>query len=159
MNKLEKKKKRNYTPYEITTIVERLVAINAMTKTLDFGTGEQYHTAEVHIMSYIANNPGITVTQLAHDWNRTTGAICQIIKKLEKKELVFKEKESGNLKNVYLYVTEKGKKVDEAHKEYDNKIYEKFLNKLKKDYSEKRLQDVFEILERWIYLAVEDGEI
>lgn len=145
-----------YDSYKMSTIVELMNAHNTFTEARDFGTGEKYHTVEIHIMSYIADNPGITVTELACDWNRTKGAISQIIKKLETKDLIFRQKDRGNNKNVYLYVTEKGKILDEAHKKYDNKNYKDFLNELQKHYSEKKIQELFEMLETWITLLIKE---
>ena len=72
-----------YTPYEMSTIIERLNALNTITAAKDYGTGEKMHTVEVHILSWIAENPGISVTDVALAWNRTKGAVSQIIRKLE----------------------------------------------------------------------------
>lgn len=145
-----------YDPYKMSTIIERMSALNTLTEARDFGTGEKYYTAEIHIMSYIADNPGITVTELARAWNRTKGAISQIIKKLEYKELVYRTKENGNHKNVCLYVTNKGMTLNNAHREYDNKTYAYFYEKLQAYYSGEKLQELFEMLEKWIELLVND---
>ena len=51
----------------------------------DYGTGEIISMVEVHILTIIEENPGITVTEVALGWNRTKGAISQTISKLEKR--------------------------------------------------------------------------
>ena len=153
--KAEKNERKKYDSYERSSIIEQMSALNALTEARDFGTGQKYYTVEIHIMSYIADHPGITVTELATAWNRTTGAVCQIIKKLEAKGLIYKEKANGNLKNIYLYVTEKGETLHKAHKKYDNQTYLSFYKKLQKHYSEEKIQELFEMMEKWIELIIE----
>lgn len=85
----------------------------------DYGTGEMMTMVEVHTLTAIEENPGITVTQAALEWNRTKGAVSQIIAKLEKRGLIIRKKEENNAKNVHLYATEKGIILSHAHKSYD----------------------------------------
>lgn len=85
----------------------------------DYGTGEIINMVEVHTLTVIEENPGITVTEVALEWNRTKGAVSQIISKLEKRGLIKRKKEVGNARIVHLYVTEKGNILSKAHKEYD----------------------------------------
>ncbi|MEH7515280.1 MarR family transcriptional regulator [Gottfriedia acidiceleris] len=85
----------------------------------DYGTGEIINMVEVHTLTVIEENPGITVTEVALEWNRTKGAVSQIISKLEKRGLIKRKKEVGNARIVHLYVTEKGNLLSKAHKEYD----------------------------------------
>lgn len=51
----------------------------------DYGTGDLISMVEVHTLTAIEDNPGISVTELALMWNRTKGAISQTVTKLEKK--------------------------------------------------------------------------
>lgn len=148
-------KKKYYTPYEMSTIIERMIALNTITDARDYGVGEKFHSVEVHILSYIAEKPGITVTELAYDWDRTKGAISQIIKKLEKKGLIYREKEPGNKKKTGLYATENGEQLNAAHQEYDTRNYEGFLEIVKKYYSEEEIQNAFSFMETWIKLSME----
>ncbi len=84
------------------------------------GSGEFVSMAEIHILTLIADNPGITVSRLALEWGTTKGAISQTIKKLEQKELIYREKKTGNAKTIHIYPTEKGDRLSTAHKSYDN---------------------------------------
>ncbi|MGD9569090.1 MAG: MarR family winged helix-turn-helix transcriptional regulator [Sedimentibacter sp.] len=84
------------------------------------GSGEYMSMVEIHILTLIADQPGITVSQLAKDWGTTKGAISQTIKKLENKELICREKKEGNAKTIHIYATENGEKLSTAHKLYDN---------------------------------------
>ena len=78
--------------------------------------------AEIHTLSLIADNPGISVSGVSKMWNRTLSAASQNINKLVKKNLVEKRKEKGNNKTIHLYVTDEGKKLSDMHKAYDKKI-------------------------------------
>lgn len=84
------------------------------------GSGEPISMVEIHILTIIADHPGITVSELSVKWGTTKGAISQNVKKLEKKELIFRNKENDNAKTVHIYPTEKGERLSTAHKSYDN---------------------------------------
>jgi DNA-binding MarR family transcriptional regulator len=84
------------------------------------GSGELVSMVEIHILTIIADQPGITVSQLAKEWGTTKSAISQTLKKLESKELISRQKKSGNAKTVHIYATEKGEQLNTAHKSYDN---------------------------------------
>ena len=91
-------------------------------KTLrDYGTGELYTSTEVHMVSRIEENPGITASRIAEDTLRTKSAVSQMIAKLEAKDLVYREKDPNNGKQHFLYVTEKGRYLSQCHKNYDEK--------------------------------------
>ena len=103
-------------------IYKFVITYNDYIKTAhDYGTGEIINMVEVHTLTVIEENPGITVTEVALEWNRTKGAVSQIIAKLEKRSLIIRKKEDGNAKNVHLYVTERGELLSKAHKAYDIK--------------------------------------
>ncbi len=84
------------------------------------GSGQLVSMVEIHILTIIADQPGITVSQLAISWGTTKSAISQTLKKLQQKELIYRQKESGNAKTVHVYPTEKGQNLSTAHKSYDN---------------------------------------
>ncbi|WP_068504372.1 MarR family transcriptional regulator [Paenibacillus kribbensis] len=53
--------------------------------TRDYGTGDHINMVEVHTLTMIEENPGITAAKLALEWNRTKGAASQIVIKLEQR--------------------------------------------------------------------------
>lgn len=85
----------------------------------DYGTGEFYTSTEVHLVTRIEENPGITAVKIAEDTCRTKSAVSQMISKLEAKELIYREKDPNNGKQQLLYVTPKGKQLSLCHKAYD----------------------------------------
>ena len=98
----------------------------------DYGTGELYTSTEVHIVTRIEENPGITAAKIAELTCRTKSAVSQMISKLEAKGLIYREKDPCNGKQQFLFVTEKGKHLSLCHKAYDeasiplNDLVEKF---------------------------------
>ena len=85
----------------------------------DYGTGELYTSTEVHLVTRIEENPGITASKIAEETLRTKSAVSQMIAKLEAKELVYREKDPDNGKQHFLYPTEKGRYLSQCHKAYD----------------------------------------
>ena len=94
---------------------------------------------EVHILTDIYDNPGITVSQLATQWNRTTSAISQSVRKLIKWDLVYRKNSPTDGKVYNLYTTEKGEELSINHKKYDNVDIIKTRKRLLKEFSVEEL--------------------
>lgn len=86
----------------------------------DYGTGQIISMIEVHTLTMIEDNPGITVSKLATMWNRTKSAVSQTTAKLEDKKLIYRKKSDHNAKVMHLYPTETGIELSVKHKMYDN---------------------------------------
>ena len=54
--------------------------------------GTELTMMEIRAIMMIGDYPGITATQLGYYWNRSRGAISQILKKIEAKGFIYKEK-------------------------------------------------------------------
>ncbi len=92
---------------------------NYIGKLRHYGVGPELTMTEAHMLNSIALTPGTTVTELAHRWERTTGAVCQVLSKLDRKGLITRKKAEGNSKTVHLYPSELGQTVNRAHMMYD----------------------------------------
>lgn len=57
----------------------------------DYGNGDKMNMAEIHTLSLISDNPGISVSGVSKMWNRTLSAASQNINKLAKKNLIKKK--------------------------------------------------------------------
>jgi DNA-binding MarR family transcriptional regulator len=97
----------------------------------DYGTHTLSMT-EAHVLTYIEEHPGTTITDLAKYWEKTKGALSQTVSRLVSKGLVYRSKAIDNAKNVLLYVTEEGLKTSKAHKLYDTLAISKTLEDLSK---------------------------
>ena len=117
----KKAKNLSHTPYEYSDVIYRytqLVASGVQSQQ-DYGTGELYTSLEVHTVTLIEENPGITASEIAEHNYRTKGAISQILNKLEEKGLIRREKDPNNARRTLLYVTVSGLELSRKHKEYD----------------------------------------
>ena len=85
----------------------------------DYGTGELYTSTEVHLVTRIEENPGITAAKIAEQTCRTKSAVSQMVTKLEGKGLLRREKDPANARQQLLYVTPKGLELSKCHKAYD----------------------------------------
>lgn len=120
---MESKKQLSRLAYQLADIADRYqqVSTNYRSELHDYGTGELYTSTEVHMVTRIEENPGITASKIAEDTYRTKSAVSQMISKLEAKGLVYREKNPENAKQHFLYVTPKGKHLSLCHKAYDEK--------------------------------------
>lgn len=118
---MESRKHLNGLAYQLADIADRYqqIGTNYTNELHDYGTGELYTPTEVHTVTRIEENPGITATQIAEATFRTKSAVSQMISKLEAKELIYREKDPNNGKQQFLYVTPKGKHLSLCHKAYD----------------------------------------
>lgn len=102
--------------YALLDLVMTFVELDKKIRT--YGTDVPIFHAEIHMISAIANHPGIHVGGLAELAGITKGSVSEIIKKLEKKALVIKGTDERNLSKLALYLTEKGKTAHENHMRY-----------------------------------------
>ena len=115
-----KRVNKEYSNAEAVDIIHQVANLYISTKVpRDYGTGEEYTSVEVHTLKHIADNPGITVTELARHNGKTKGAISQILKKIEDKGLICRGESKGENK-CPLFLTEKGKSLDQAHRQFDD---------------------------------------
>lgn len=115
----------------------------------DYGTTEKLSMLESHIVVDIVDNPGITVTDLAKKWIKTTSAISQNIKRLIQEGYIYREISKENAKFFNLYATDKGKKMAIEHKKYDNIDIIKTNKLLLKKFTAEQLAYFDKILEEY----------
>lgn len=125
----------------------------------DYGNGDKMNMAQIHTLSLIADNPGISVSGVSKMWNRTLSAASQNINKLVKKKLIEKRKEEGNQKTVHLYVTESGQKLSNMHKAYDRKELTKIAKVLLKMHTLDELKTALRVIETGITLVEKNKSI
>lgn len=125
-------------------MVERVV--NAMEKKPRYYNTEQLlYANEVHTLKYIAQIKGITQKELTDKMIRTKGATSIILNKLESKGLVERRQDKQDARLIRLYLTDKGKTVNDCHIHYDESkisVWEKILR-----FSEKDLKNANSLLE------------
>lgn len=126
----------------------------------DYGDGQLATTTEAHFLLTIQENPGIMVTELARYWGRTKGMVSHIVGKLESRGFVEKRKEPDNMKNVRLYLTEKGQRFHEQHMKYDLYEMQDIFSRIEPECSEEEIENFFKVTEHLAdaYLLKRMGE-
>ncbi|MGI6094206.1 MAG: MarR family winged helix-turn-helix transcriptional regulator [Lachnospiraceae bacterium] len=120
----------------------------------DYGTGDKINMVEIHILTYIADHPGITVTQIASDWHKTKATVSEIVKKLEKRGFIEKRKEGNNAKTLHCHVTELGNMLSLAHKNYDMKTVIYNTETLRREFTEQEMEIFYKIMDRFTELIL-----
>ena len=109
---------------------------------IEFGVS----ATDANILGLIYDEPGITPTQLADIWGSTSGAISQVLKRLEEKGFITRNKEDGNSKTVHLYTTDTGSSLSEAHYAYNNARAAKNAQTALKDCTKEEIEIFFKLL-------------
>lgn len=125
--------------HEHSTILYDFVLIYSefMSKKKDYGTGDDMSMNEAHVLTDIVDNPGITVTELAKLWAKTTSALSQTVRKLINRDMIYRVNSKEDAKVFMLYPTQKAFEFNIAHKEYDVidsiKTYKRLMRKFNPD--------------------------
>ena len=124
----------------------------------DYGNGTPINMAEIHTLTLIADNPGISVSEIAKIWNRSLSAASQNIDKLHKKNLIEKRKEFGNNKTIHLYATEEGTTLSNQHKQYDQEKLTQTAELLLQKYSIEQIDNFLQIIDTSLEVIRADRE-
>jgi DNA-binding MarR family transcriptional regulator len=117
---------------------------------VDYGTGEKYTAVEVHMLKYIIENPGKTVTELAQDFDRTKAAISLMLKKMEQKEIIEHRPSPDSLRKQLYYATEKGLALNKSHLKYDERVFGKTIGYMEELSTEAEILECFTTLKSFI---------
>ncbi|MBE6828751.1 MarR family transcriptional regulator [Clostridium sp. KNHs216] len=122
----------------------------------DYGTGQKIGMIDVHTLTYIEENPGTTITELAKDWNKTKGAISQTVKRLVESGLVTRKMKENNSKTVLLYATEEGTRLSIAHKMYDLADIAQTTEELMMKCTPEEIDTFYKVIDVYIGLLKQD---
>lgn len=89
------------------------------------------YQAESHLIEYIGEHEGVTITVLAEKFGKTRSACSQMVKKLRDKKWVEQIRNEKNNREYNLYLTETGKHIFKNHAEFDERCYKRNFNGLK----------------------------
>lgn len=123
-----------------------MVIMDHMKKPHDYGTGVVLNMVEMHTLSLIADQPGISVGEVAKQWNRTMSAASRNVDRLESKGCVEKKKMNGNGKTIHLFATPKGQTLADMHRAYDEKEWALFSRFIQERCTEEDLRQFIRIL-------------
>lgn len=115
----------------------------------DYGNGEEWTMLEIHVLTDIADNPGITVTKLSEKWHRTTSMISQLVRNYSNLNLIKRERNKDNGKINNLYILPEGEKLVRVHKIYDNIDTAKTMKVLAKETSFQDIEAFFRVIKKY----------
>lgn len=127
-----------------------------MYRAQDYGNGDFIKMVEVHTLTMIEDNPGVTVSELAKLWRRTKGTVSVNVSALEKKGYIYRQKEGGNDKVVHLYATPAGVELSTIHKAYDNLDIVQTQSELLKHCTRDELDGFYKVVHTYLALLAEE---
>lgn len=140
---MEQGNDRKTVAYSMLNLMMRYMEIDQ--KVQNFGTNVSIYHSEIHIVSAIAEHPGIHIRGLAEQMGVASASISETVRKLEKKELIRKEVSPTNRSRLSLYVTKKGELAHEEHRRY-HKILDDMTQEELMEASEEQVAFINEFL-------------
>lgn len=125
---------------------------SAETKPRYYGTDILLYPNEAYTLRAIAENPGISQTEISSRMYRTKGATSVVVQKLIQKGLAVCRSESLDQRIGSLYVTEKGNEVCQSHRDYDARYMDMLSQEL--DISMEELDLVNDTIVRFMELNI-----
>lgn len=113
---------------------------------------EDFNMIEIHTLTFIDDNPGVTATELSKLWHKSKSSVSQTIKKLTETGYVEKRFEADNEKNAHLYATEKGRRLSSIHKAYDVADITQTTAHLEERCSKEDLDAFYRIVDEYVKL-------
>ena len=110
----------NHICFTLLSLVNRFYALERQCRT--FGTDVTIHLSEIQMIMTIHNTEGIHVGGLAQKLGITKGSVSEMLRKLERKGLVRKEKDPLKMTRLNVYLTDKGKTAHENHMYYHSRL-------------------------------------
>lgn len=126
----------------------------------NYGIDETLFPSEIHLIDAIGKNKNMTTTKLANILGITKGGISQTVSKLMKKGLVTKSEGDG-INEVYILLSDKGKKAYEEHLKLHEPLIKK-MNMLTKNMDEdvkKTINEIISSIDDELTRLEEDNDI
>lgn len=92
-----------------------------------FGTGEMFSGSEIRMIEILGRTSSRSVTGIAAALGVTKGAVSQTLKRLERRGLIEKKPDPANLSRYNVELTEPGRSVFHAHREWHETLDGGFL--------------------------------
>lgn len=118
--------RNNHICFALLSLVNQFYTLERQCR--NFGTDVEIYLAEIQMIMAIHNAEGIHVNGLAQKLSITKGSVSEMLRKLERKGLVRKEKDPLKMTRLNVYLTEKGTVAHQNHIRYhqtlDNLVLE-----------------------------------
>lgn len=114
----------------------------------NFGTDTELYHSEIHMLQCIEENPYLHISAIARLMGVTRGAASQTVKRLERKQMLYKEMSPDSEKKVIMCLTSKGKTASLNHR-CAHERYNVMISNLLSDASIDQLQFISDFLRRF----------
>ncbi len=84
--------------------------------------------SEMHTVEAIANSGDANAGDIAAKLNITQSTLSVALKTLENKNYIVRQKDMGDKRQVNIYLTEKGKAVNERHQDFHHKMVNEIIS-------------------------------
>ena len=111
--------------------------------------GEKLTLVELMLLLTISESEGIFATEIAKKWRKTKGAISQILKKLETKGLIDKQRDSHDAKMYGLFLTERGRQIIEEFDQQDTVESPVILEKMREEFTEEQINNFYCVMRKY----------
>lgn len=91
---------------------------NTGKKARSFNTDVTIYRSEIHLIQLVGDYERLHISDIARKFGITKGAVSQMVKKLEKKDLVIKQRDATNQTRMLIALTAKGERAYHAHEAY-----------------------------------------
>jgi DNA-binding MarR family transcriptional regulator len=95
-----------------------------------YGTNVDIHGSEIYLMKNIADHEASHISELARILGVSKSAVSQMVFRLKKKGLAYKETDPENRTRYLVKLTEKGKAAHARHMRLRHEIFTTFLDDL-----------------------------
>lgn len=120
-----------------------------MMRKRSYGGGEKLTLVELMLLLTISESEGIFATKIAKKWRKTKGAISQILKKLETKGLIDKQRDSHDAKMYGLFLTERGRQIIEEFDQQDTVESPVILEKMREEFTEEQISNFYCVMRKY----------
>ena len=118
--------RKNHICFALLSLVNQFYKLERQCR--NFGTDVEIHLGEIQMIMTIHNAQGIHVNGLAQKLGITKGSVSEMLRKLERKGLVRKEKDPLKMTRLNIYLTDKGLLAHQnhicLHQKLDNLVLE-----------------------------------
>ena len=126
-----------------------------MMRKRSYGGGEKLTLVELMLLLTISESEGIFATEIAKKWRKTKGAISQILKKLETKGLIDKQRDSHDAKMYGLFLTERGRQIIEEFDQQDTVESPVILEKMREEFTEEQINNFYCVMRKYTEILTE----
>lgn len=120
-----------------------------MMRKRSYGGGEKLTLVELMLLLTISESEGIFAMEIAKKWRKTKGAISQILKKLETKGLIDKQRDSHDAKMYGLFLTERGRQIIEEFDQQDTVESPVILEKMREEFTEEQINNFYCVMRKY----------